>query len=208
MLVSSKQLIAFFSLVGALAGLAHSERAHAQDFGIAEVVANGSGCPDGTWRSEISADGLEVTLTFSDYWAEVDANNTLATSNCHILLKLSSTYEYAYAVDKIVIQGDARIAPGMYAEIATQSYVQGATGPRAGADANVDGPFEGTFFRSLPSAVFDWSPCGSERALNVSTRLSLRNAPDATSVSFVDLSAYNAQSGSRISVQLIARQCN
>jgi hypothetical protein len=208
MAVSSKQLVSFFTFLGALTGA--SAGAHAQDagFGISEVGAFGSGCPEGTWQSEISDDGLEATWTFDQYFAVVGGEQTFQTSNCSLRLGFSSTYEYAYAIDNIVIQADAQVAPDVSAQIAANASFQGGALPPSSADTTIDAPFSGTYFAHIPYEQYVWSPCGAERELNVATRIVLRNSEDTTQTSFVDLSSYGAGSGSRISVRLAARECS
>ena len=207
MSVSRKHVIQFVSFLGVVSSFAQPlVRAYAQD-GIAEVVAVGSGCPAGTWQAEVSADGMGVTSTFSEFFAVVDASQPSQTTDCQLRVGLSSAGPMSFAVDSISVSGYAHVEPDMSATIDVYAYFQGQSAQTEG-DASVDGPYDGTFHEVWTTEPSDlvWSPCGVARNLLVNTRLGLRNAETATP-SWIDLSANEAGSDASISVRLLWRQC-
>jgi hypothetical protein len=208
MSVSPKQLIQFLSLLGAVATFTQpGQHANAQD-GITDVFTTGSGCPAGTWQADVSEDRSEATLTFSEFFAVVDASQTFQTTNCQVRIDLSSLDALSYAVDSFDLEGYAHIEPDLSATIDVDAYFQGFP-THTLIDSSVDGPHEGKFFESWTPDPVDqvWSPCGIARTLLVHTRLGLKNAEGATQPSWIDLSTYEASSDARISVRLVRRRC-
>lgn len=210
---TAKRISSLVSIAGIVCGMAHAtSSAQAQGAAasgaIVEVTANGSGCPAGTWDTQISADGLRVVATFTAFSAAVDANRTLDNKTCMLAIEVSDTETYSYAVGSITITGTANVAAGATAQLGLQAYVQGNPADGSSGTSILDAPFEGSFTDTTvfgdPTAA--WTPCGPARDLNVSSRVSLRNE-SATSGSSVDLSANDPETEAGITVQLMKREC-
>lgn len=215
---TSKRLNSLVSLVGIVCGFgaatssAEAQASGASSSSIVEVTANGTGCPAGTWETEIGADGLSVTATFTGFSATVDADKTIDVKDCVLAIAIANSEAFSYAVDSVTFSGSASLAAGVTAKLMAQAYVQGSTSPGANGTSELSGPFEGDLNRSIvlgssSGQPVPWSPCGAERNLNVTTRISLRNATDASSSSSVDLTTNDPESDARITVQLAAREC-
>ena len=72
---------------------------------FAEVNANGTGCPAGTWETSLSPDGETFTTTFSAYEAIVDESKSIAVKDCLLAIKLHSPQGLSYSVSQFHYSG-------------------------------------------------------------------------------------------------------
>jgi hypothetical protein len=179
---------------------------------IASVTANGTGCPEGTWTTEVTDNGLNAIVTFTAYAAAVDAADPIASSNCQFAIGLANTDQVSYAIESILFEGEAKIVPGVTAQLVAMPYPQGFPERGVSSSSDFDSSFDGTFssvivFGVPPFDMVEWSECGPAHDLNLATRIALQSQSDAAGTSFVNVSSTGPGSTARIAVRLVARRC-
>jgi len=140
------------------------------------------------------------------------AADRIASADCQLAIGVSNTEQVSYAIESIVFEGDAEIAPGMTARLVAKPYPQGAPEQGVSSTSAFDGGFEGTFSSILvfgvpPFDMVGWSECGPARDLNLATRIDLQTQPRASGTSFVNLSSTGPGSTARNAVRLVVRRC-
>lgn len=177
---------------------------------FASVVANGTGCPAGSWNPSISDDGQVFTLTFSEY--EVNINNTVPdltiTKNCTLNIKLHSPNGLSYAVTSFYYSGYSFLEQGVTASQWARYYFQGNPVPPSTSNrVNLVGPHDADFvFKDdVKTADAVWSPCGVDRELIVNTTLQLRNSSPKRS-GYANLAALDGST--KLELRLSWRGCN
>lgn len=175
---------------------------------IAEVVANGSGCPDGTWHAEIAADGSTFTLTFDEYRATVAPQAALDVQSCQLAIRLNATQSKSYAVASFSYEGRVVLSAGVRGKFTSSYYFQGSPDEgRRAQDEEFVGPRQEQFqlLDAIDLEDLDWSACGPQRDLNVQTNIVLKNNPDATGSGAMYLSSVDGPG--RVVVRIAARDC-
>ena len=125
---------------------------------IAEVTASGTGCPKGTWTSQLAEDGKAVTVKFDAFEGTTSARQSSANKDCTLAIKLPGGAELSYAPATVQTVG---LGNGVYTtELAwasqpdtKRSFVENRGG-RVG------------YTHLAPDL---WSPCGGEQELRVRT---------------------------------------
>ena len=171
------------------------------------VNASGSGCPAGSWRSQISSDGQTFTMTFSSYEVSVDPTTAVGTKDCVLGLKLSSPRGLAFSLPTIYYGGYAFLEQGVRGQ-QSASYTFRGQSLRVGAPARqLSGPYDDAFLFEHGASSGNnrpWSPCGYDRVVNVSTQLRVQNSNPRRS-GYMNLSAVDGQT--KLVVQLAWRAC-
>ena len=150
---------------------------------VAEVVANGTGCPKGTWRAQVAPDGTRVVVNFDAYEAEVDPTLSVDVADCLLALKVQSPADRSFALTAAAFGGYAYLEPGVTARATVQYYFQGDPVNGAAGRTALSGPYDDEIVFEDQVAAGDavWSPCGKVRDLNVATRIVVENGqPKAT----------------------------
>ncbi|MET0343625.1 MAG: DUF4360 domain-containing protein [Polyangiales bacterium] len=149
----------------------------------ASVVANGTGCPPGTWHTAVAADGKSFSAHFSAYEVVINAQvpDLVRTRNCTLGINVHSPKGLSYSVKSMRLRGYAFLEQGVTASISTWYYFQGSPVPPTSSNrVGLVGPYDDDFvFRDdvrTEDAV--WSPCaaGVERELLVNTMLLLQHS--------------------------------
>ena len=145
---------------------------------FAEVRANGTGCPAGSWNTSISPDGKTFTTTFSKYEVEVTPDDAFDVKDCQLSIKLHSPQGLSFAVNDFYYSGYVLLEKGVNARQIATYYFQGDAATQSEARTELVGPNDDTFTfaDSIPTRDLVWSECGVERNLNVRTTLRLQNA--------------------------------
>ncbi|MET0340231.1 MAG: DUF4360 domain-containing protein, partial [Polyangiales bacterium] len=174
---------------------------------FAEVTANGTGCPAGTWDTTISPDGQTFTVTFNSYSARVDENSAISIKDCQLGIKLQSPQQVSYSVQGFRFSGYSYLEQGVSASQSATFYVQGNPGNSIEARTDLEGPRNGPYSLSTDVELGKklWSPCSAERTLNVQTRLRLRNG-DPRRSGFLNLAAVNGSA--KLVMRLSWRKCD
>jgi len=172
-----------------------------------DVTANGTGCPAGTWTSDVSEDGTTFAVSFNAYEASVAPGSSFSIKDCTLSIKLANEPGRQYAVESISYHGAAKLDAGVRTTVSAIYWFQGD--PAAGQELATDltGPYEQNFeFYDAPEPeALGWSPCGFARDLNVTSRIVLRNAAGASGTSNVSLNS--VEGSAQLVVRLAARGC-
>ena len=174
---------------------------------FAEVTANGTGCPAGTWNATISPDGQTFTATFNSYAAYVSPESAFAVKDCLLAIKLKSPQQLTYSVQSFRFSGFAYLQDGVTASQTATFYVQGNPGNSIEARQDLNGPFNSSY-NLLAEAELGrklWSPCSAERSLNVQTRLRLRNGEER-GTGYINMAAATGQA--KLVARISWRRCD
>lgn len=160
---------------------------------FAEVTANGTGCPAGTWTTSLAPDGQTFTTSFSAYEAEVDPSRTISIKDCMLAVKLHSPQGLSYSISSFYYSGYAFLEKGVSGRQFASYYFQGNPAQTAQLRTDLVGPYDDTFLFADEVGLTDlvWSPCGTTRDLNVTTRLRLRNGNPRAS-GYMNIAAVDA----------------
>jgi hypothetical protein len=156
---------------------------------FANITANGTGCPAGTWEANIDPAGETFTLTFSQYETSLSPGQRISVKDCQLGIKLHSPQGLSYSISSFFYSGYAYLdSVGMSGRQTAKYYFQG--NPIDGLEARTDlvGRFDDayTYEDSVPVVDLVWSPCGSDRMLNVSTRVITINNPGKTGTAYMN----------------------
>jgi uncharacterized protein DUF4360 len=138
------------------------------------VAANGSGCPAGTAYVLPSPDNEVITVTYSEYIAQVGAGAPANAfrKNCQLALNVHVPQGYTYAIAKTDYRGYARLQRGAWGYQQASYYFQGdshTARSKHNFDGYMDGDWQTTDKVGIESLV--WAPCGATRYLQINTEL-------------------------------------
>ena len=146
---------------------------------FADITANGTGCPAGTWDTQLSQDGQTFTTTFSAFETEVDRTRAVSIKNCLLAIKLHSPQGLSYSVQDFYYSGYAFLEEGVDARLVSQYYFQGNPAENQQPETTFVGPKDDTYLiqdsRKQIEAQPVWSPCGVDRNLIINTTIRLLN---------------------------------
>jgi len=175
-----------------------------------EVVANGTGCPRGSWQTDISPDGATFTTTFSKYEVSVEDGTRMSFKDCNLTIKLHSPNGLSYAVSNFYYQGYAFLESGVRGFQTANYYFQGNPVPSADKEKRTDltGPVDRSYLfqDTVRTADVVWSPCGLDRNLQVVTRLGLQKNQNKGS-GYINLSSLDGEISGKVVLKLSWRGC-
>lgn len=175
---------------------------------FAEVNANGTGCPAGSWETSLSPDGETFTTTFSAYEAVVDETKMISVKDCLLAIKLHSPGGLSYSVSQFHYSGYSFLEQGVSGRQFASYYFQGNPVERDEVRSTLVGPFDDTYLFSdkieLADAVV-WSPCGTTRDLNIVTRLRVQNSSPRRN-GYMNMSAVDGST--KLEFKLAWRKCD
>lgn len=138
------------------------------------VGVNGSGCPMGTAGVQVSPDNTAITVTYSNYLAQVGvgAGPLDFRKNCQIAMNVHVPQGFTYAIAKVDYRGFMHLEPGSSGYEAANYYFQGES-QNARVQHNFAGPRDGDWATTDVAGIASLSfmPCGEWRNLNVNTEL-------------------------------------
>jgi hypothetical protein len=137
------------------------------------VVANGTGCPAGSWKAALAPDGQSFTVTLDGYDTSLTPQSPLAIADCQLAIDLGA--DVSYAVTSFGFEGTAKLGQGV-AALANASFAfQGDPTTGLSTTKQLVGPHDGKFSVQgvVPSDQLRWSECGVARDLNFRTRVRL-----------------------------------
>lgn len=174
---------------------------------FAEVLANGTGCPPGTWNTRVSADGLAFTTTFSNYVTEVNPAVALNVRDCQIAIKLHTPNGRSFSVQEFSYSGYALLQPGVTGRQSASYYFEGDPVPPMESNRkDLIGPYDNAYVFSdaIPVRARTWSKCGTQRDLKVTTRVQLNNGERRAG--YMNLSAVDGSG--KLVVKLDSTSCD
>ncbi|MET0343626.1 MAG: DUF4360 domain-containing protein [Polyangiales bacterium] len=174
---------------------------------FASVVANGTGCPAGTWITSISPDGQRFATTFTAFEVAIHSGSEdlAITKNCVIAIALHSPAGLTFSVKSARFDGYAFLEQGVTATFRARYWFQGSPIPNANSNrTTLVGPYDSDFIFKDDVRTQDavWSPCGTERDLNVNATLQIQNSsPKRSGYAMIGSDGYS------FSLELAWRSC-
>lgn len=193
-------LIAVGSLVLSLAGAPLSVEPTPPPAGkinIDLVNLNGSGCPAGSTAVTMSPDNSAVTVTYSQYLAQVGAGTKASDGrkNCQLAVQVHVPQGFTYAIAKTDNRGYMDLKKGASATEKTSYYFQGMS-QGAAAQRTWNGPFDDNWQTTdeVPVTAMVFHPCGEQRYLMVNTELRANaGSSDRNSTSYISMDSTDTE---------------
>jgi hypothetical protein len=175
---------------------------------FANITANGTGCPDGTWDVGISDDGQTFTLAFSAYEAQVAEGQAMDRKDCELVIALGSTGGLSYSVASFYYQGYILLDQGMDARQTASYFFDRGDNEHDQSRNDVGGPFDDSYLfqDDIPAGRQVWSPCDRAANLHVRTGIIMRNNPQNTGEGYINDSTVDGSLS--IKWALNWRRCN
>lgn len=177
---------------------------------IADVTANGTGCPRGTWDVGLAPSGDTLTATFSHYEVTIEDGTRIRFKDCNLSVRMHAPHDVSYAVGAFHAQGYAFLEQGVKGFFTASYAMQG--NPIASLDSarryDLSGPVDRSFLlQDLPTEVDTvWSPCGLDRNLQVVTRLGLQKSQDR-GTGYLNLSDIDGEVSGKLVIRIKTRRC-
>ncbi|TVY78198.1 putative secreted protein [Lachnellula suecica] len=156
---------------------------------IAGIAYGGTGCPQGSIGSFISADRQTFTLIFDQFVASIGPGVGVAETrkNCQINLNMQYPSGFQYSIFSTQYRGYVELDSGVNALQSSTFYFSGETG-QSTTSTSFKGPINGNYEAeddvALTSTV--WSPCGAPAALNINSQVRLTTSSTTASGQITD----------------------
>jgi hypothetical protein len=162
---------------------------------FADIDANGTGCPEGTWDVAISEDGETFTLAFNAYEAKVTPGVQRDVKDCQLDIKLGSPEGLSYSIASFYYQGYVFLEKEGMMGRQTASYSFGQERDRAADKNDVTGPVDQSYLYTdeVGNGRRMWSPCRRDDTLHVRTRLVMKNDDGATGEGYLNNSSVDGE---------------
>jgi hypothetical protein len=149
-------------------------------FNITSLGVNGSGCPPGSTYYVLNPTRTAVTVTFSEYFAEIGPGIPLSASrkNCQLTFGVHVPGGFTFGIATVDYRGYYQLDDKVTANQQSIYYFQGVF-TQATARSNLLGPVGGSYYTyrdnfDLVSTVL--APCGKDTVLNIQSDIRVSNA--------------------------------
>jgi len=143
---------------------------------INSISYGGTGCPQGSVGSFISADRLTFTLIFDSFVASIGPGVPVTSSrtNCQLNINLQYPSGFQYSVLGTDFRGYSYLEAGVTGVQSANYYFSGSSA-QAATTTSFKGPLDGDYLISdkIPFTSTIWSPCGASLPLNVNSQVRL-----------------------------------
>jgi len=150
---------------------------------IKSIVYGGTGCPQGSLGSYISADRQTFTLLFDSYVASIGPGVAITENrkNCQINIDLAYPGGFQYSIFNTIYRGYVALDAGVNARQEATFYFSGQSA-QVSTGVNFKGPTSSDYTTTdaLPLTSTVWSPCGASTALNINSQVRLTQPAGAT----------------------------
>ncbi|KAF2010550.1 hypothetical protein BU24DRAFT_427665 [Aaosphaeria arxii CBS 175.79] len=178
-----KWLLALVPFVAAapanLPGIEFGDAPPAGQVTIRGVTYGGTGCPQGTMSSQISADRTTVTLIFDSYIASIGPGVAVTEQrkNCQLNVDIQYPGGFQYSILSADYRGYASLQKGVSGTLKSTYYFSGQTA-QSSTEYNFVGPLTGDYLKhdEADSTSIVWSPCGASGALNINSQVRLQSS--------------------------------
>jgi hypothetical protein len=169
-LALAASLAAWLGTIGhASADAPPSERDETQADGprvkVRDVVLYGTGCPRGSWRTEISKEGSAVDVLFQDYTTVISFRRTAETRDCSVAIALEGQNDVLYYPHTVSTQFARNGGKTKYEQEVGWSATPEQKSRMGFEDAASRGFSDSYHLQTLRS------PCGGAQSLQIATRL-------------------------------------
>jgi len=143
---------------------------------INSITYGGTGCPQGTVGSFVSADGTTFTIIFDTFVASLGAGIAVTETrkNCQLNVNLQYPSGFQYSVLGTTFRGYASLTAGVTGVQSATYYFSGSS-IQASSSTTFKGPTSGDYevSDSIPFTSTIWSPCGAALPLNINSQVRL-----------------------------------
>ncbi|TVY78491.1 putative secreted protein [Lachnellula suecica] len=159
---------------------------------INSIAYGGTGCPQGSVGSFISADRTTFTLIFDSFVASIGPGVPITQNrvNCQLNLNLQYPSGFQYSILSTTFRGYAGLDKGVTGTQSATYYFSGLCDPtgtsaysifhpaatlQAATTSSFKGPSSGDYEISdaIPFTSTVWSPCGASLPLNINSQVRL-----------------------------------
>ncbi|CAG8960824.1 hypothetical protein HYFRA_00002361 [Hymenoscyphus fraxineus] len=144
---------------------------------INSIAYGGTGCPQGSVGSFISADRLTFIASIGP-----GVPITSSRTNCQLNINLQYPSGFQYSILSTDFRGYASLGSGVSGVQSATYYFSGSS-TQAVTSTNFKGPTNGDYLISdeIPFTSTIWSPCGAALPLNVNSQIRLTSTNAASS---------------------------
>ncbi|TKX19998.1 hypothetical protein C1H76_7882 [Elsinoe australis] len=143
---------------------------------ITGLTYGGTGCPQGTVASVISADRTYMTLIFDSYVASLAPGVAVTENrkNCQLNVGLHYPGGFQYSIFSADYRGYAALDKGVTGTQKSTYYFSGQT-QQTSTETTFTGPMSKDYLINdqAESTSAIWSPCGAEGLLNINSQVRL-----------------------------------
>ncbi|MBD2777770.1 DUF4360 domain-containing protein [Iningainema sp. BLCCT55] len=154
---------------------------------IVGFAYGGTGCPQGTVGSIISADQSTIELLFDRFLAELGQGATLSPqSNCTVSFRLEYPAGYSVSWNRVEHRGFADTTGGAQGELRARYYIPGTGGFDVVRVASFPDNTAADYTIVQDNISSAFTQCGASVPLSVNTRVRLFGTPTAFNTLTVD----------------------
>jgi len=141
------------------------------------ITYGGTGCPQGSVGSFISADKQTFTLIFDEMVASSGPGTTITDQrkNCQLNIDLQYPSGFQYSVLNTDFRGYAYLPKATDTGVQQATYYFSGSSAQASTSTTFKGPTDGDYSvtDAIPFTSTIWSPCGAALPLNINTQVRL-----------------------------------
>lgn len=144
---------------------------------INSISYGGTGCPQGSVGSFISADHSTFTLIFDSMVASIGSGTTITDNrkNCQLNINLQYPSGFQYSVLSTTFRGYSYLQNANVTGVQQATYYFSGSTAQASTSTTFNGPQDGDYevSDSIPFTSTIWSPCGQALPLNINSQVRL-----------------------------------
>lgn len=155
-------------------------------FTIGAPIAQGNGCPDGTYDVVLSPDGNELTVLFSSFTAETNETENFNFSNCNIAVPIEVPAGITIGLFGVDYRGMAFIPTDGTGIISREYFFAGVRGPQINSAIPVYDEFY-EFFYPDEVTIPVWTRCGDDVTARSNTTMYVSKPADSPVDAFISM---------------------